>query len=219
MPSPSAPTSWLPSAPSHFWRFETLGPFNHGNRHRSRGAVGKRRCSDRSHRARRSSLQKGLPTRSAGLASPAAPYFAWPWPSLSTATGREDHRTLRASDEHRTAPRRIDPLVRPGRPRRCGPPQRRPRRRPVRAGPHRLRRRLPGYATTTPDLLQRRFLHTGGVILNHGNEIIARLDRRAYSPVLRQADLPTVAPLVGPPATELPIRLKLGSQSLRENRR
>lgn len=55
-----------------------------------------------------------------------------------------------------------------------------------------LRRRLPGYATATPDTLQRRFLHTGGHILNHGNEIIVRLDRRTYSPVLRQADLPTI---------------------------
>jgi hypothetical protein len=55
-----------------------------------------------------------------------------------------------------------------------------------------LRRRLPGYATTTPDTLQRRFLHTGGVILNRGNQTTVRLDRRAYSPVLRQADLPTV---------------------------
>jgi len=55
-----------------------------------------------------------------------------------------------------------------------------------------LRRRLPGYATATPDTLQRRFLHTGGLILNHGNETTVRLDRRAYSPVLRQADIPTV---------------------------
>jgi len=54
-----------------------------------------------------------------------------------------------------------------------------------------LRRRLPGYATTTPDTLQRRFLSTTGEILNRGNEIIVRLDRRTYSPVLRQADLPT----------------------------
>jgi hypothetical protein len=53
-----------------------------------------------------------------------------------------------------------------------------------------LRRRLPGYATATPDTLQRRFLHTGGVILNNGNQIVVRLDRRTYSPVLRQADLP-----------------------------
>ena len=55
-----------------------------------------------------------------------------------------------------------------------------------------LRRRLPGYATATPDTLQRRFLHTGGIILNRGNQIVVRLNRRAYSPVLRQADLPTV---------------------------
>ena len=55
-----------------------------------------------------------------------------------------------------------------------------------------LRRRLPGYHATTPDILQRRFLHTGGLILNHGAEIIVRLDRRTYSPVLRQGDLPTV---------------------------
>jgi transposase len=54
-----------------------------------------------------------------------------------------------------------------------------------------LRRRLPGYATATPDTLQRRFLSTRGEILNHNNEIVVRLDRRTYSPVLRQADLPT----------------------------
>jgi hypothetical protein len=53
-----------------------------------------------------------------------------------------------------------------------------------------LRRRLPGYATATPDTLQRRFLSTSGHILNRGNETIVRLDRRTYSPVLRQADLP-----------------------------
>jgi transposase len=54
-----------------------------------------------------------------------------------------------------------------------------------------LRRRLPGYATATPDLLQRRFLSTSGQILNQDNETIVRLNRRTYSPVLRQADLPT----------------------------
>lgn len=53
-----------------------------------------------------------------------------------------------------------------------------------------LRRRIPGYRTATPDTLQRRFLSTGGHILNHGNQIVVRLDRRTYSPVLRQADLP-----------------------------
>jgi len=53
-----------------------------------------------------------------------------------------------------------------------------------------LRRRLPGYATATPDTLQRRFLTTGGHILTRRNQVVVRLDRRAYSPVLRQADLP-----------------------------
>ena len=53
-----------------------------------------------------------------------------------------------------------------------------------------LRRRLPGYHTATPDTLQRRFLQTGGVILKTDNTITVRLDRRAYSPVLRSANLP-----------------------------
>jgi hypothetical protein len=53
-----------------------------------------------------------------------------------------------------------------------------------------LRRRLPGYHAATPDTLQRRFLNTGGTILNHGPEIVIRLNRRTYSPVLRQASLP-----------------------------
>jgi hypothetical protein len=53
-----------------------------------------------------------------------------------------------------------------------------------------LRRRLPGYATATPDTLQRRFLSTGGIIENRGAEIVIRLNRRTYSPILRQASLP-----------------------------
>jgi hypothetical protein len=53
-----------------------------------------------------------------------------------------------------------------------------------------LRRRLPGYGSATPDTLQRRFLNTGGIILNHGTETVIRLNRRTYSPVLRQARLP-----------------------------
>ena len=60
-----------------------------------------------------------------------------------------------------------------------------------------MRRRLPGYATTTPDILQRRFLQTSGEILNHDNQITVRLNRRAYSPVLRQAEPPTVT-VAGP---------------------
>ena len=53
-----------------------------------------------------------------------------------------------------------------------------------------LRRRLPGYATATPDTLQRRFLTTGGHVLARRNQLVVRLDRHTYSPVLRQADLP-----------------------------
>jgi Transposase DDE domain group 1 len=53
-----------------------------------------------------------------------------------------------------------------------------------------LRRRLPGYATATPDTLQRRFLSTGGIITTDRNQITVRLNRRTYSPVLRQASLP-----------------------------
>ena len=52
-----------------------------------------------------------------------------------------------------------------------------------------LRARLPGYATATPDTLQRRFLDTPGTIITTAT-ITVRLDRRAYAPVLRQADLP-----------------------------
>ena len=53
-----------------------------------------------------------------------------------------------------------------------------------------LRARLPGYASVTPDVLQRRFLETPGQITTSEDTITVRLDRRAYSPVLRQADLP-----------------------------
>jgi hypothetical protein len=56
-----------------------------------------------------------------------------------------------------------------------------------------LRRRLTGYHHATPDTLQRRFLSTGGLIINQGHTIVVRLKRRTYSPVLRQADIPPVA--------------------------
>ena len=58
-----------------------------------------------------------------------------------------------------------------------------------------LRARLPGYATVTPDVLQRRFLETPGQITTSGDAVTVRLDRRAYSPVLRQADLPDNTPV------------------------
>jgi len=47
------------------------------------------------------------------------------------------------------------------------------------------------YATATPDTLQRRFLDSSGTITTSGDQITVRIDRRAYSPVLRQASLPT----------------------------
>ena len=54
-----------------------------------------------------------------------------------------------------------------------------------------LRARLPGYHAVTPDTLQRRFLETPGTIINQGDTITVRLQRRAYTPVLRKASLPT----------------------------
>ena len=53
-----------------------------------------------------------------------------------------------------------------------------------------LRARLPGYAAVTPDVIQRRFLETPGQIITTPDTITVRLDRRAYTPVLRQANLP-----------------------------
>ena len=47
-----------------------------------------------------------------------------------------------------------------------------------------------GYTTATPDTLQRRFLDSSGTITTSGEQITVRIDRRAYSPVLRQASLP-----------------------------
>jgi hypothetical protein len=54
-----------------------------------------------------------------------------------------------------------------------------------------FRLRLPGnYAHATPDTLQRRFLDTPGEITSDGTSITVKINRRAYSPVLRDADLP-----------------------------
>ncbi len=47
-----------------------------------------------------------------------------------------------------------------------------------------------GYHAATPDTLQRRFLDSSGTISLSGDMITVRIDRRAYSPVLRQASLP-----------------------------
>jgi hypothetical protein len=53
-----------------------------------------------------------------------------------------------------------------------------------------------GYAHATPDTVQRRFLDSPGTIINNGDTTTIRIDRRAYSPILRQADLPadTIVP-------------------------
>ena len=53
-----------------------------------------------------------------------------------------------------------------------------------------LRARLPGYATATPDTIQRRFLETPGQIITGRDTVTVRLERRAFSPVLRKAQLP-----------------------------
>src|SRR5215211_190302 len=55
-----------------------------------------------------------------------------------------------------------------------------------------LRRRLPGYATATPDTIWRRFVSTSGQLILGPTEVVARIAERTYSPVLRSADLPEV---------------------------
>ena len=54
-----------------------------------------------------------------------------------------------------------------------------------------FRLRLPGnYDHATPDTLQRRFLDTPGEIISDSTGITVKINRRAYSPVLRHASLP-----------------------------
>jgi hypothetical protein len=54
-----------------------------------------------------------------------------------------------------------------------------------------FRLRLPGnYGQATPDTLQRRFPGTPGEIISTGASITVKINRRAYSPVLRHASLP-----------------------------
>jgi len=53
-----------------------------------------------------------------------------------------------------------------------------------------LRNRLPGYHAVTPDTIRRRFLETPGQIITTSDAVTVRLERRAYSPVLRKASLP-----------------------------
>ena len=58
-----------------------------------------------------------------------------------------------------------------------------------------LRLRLPGYLHATPDTIQRRFLETPGQIITTADAVTVRLERRAYSPVLRDATLPESTPV------------------------
>ena len=58
-----------------------------------------------------------------------------------------------------------------------------------------LRTRLPGYHAASPDTIQRRFLETPGQIITTSDTITVRLERRAYSPVLRHASLPDATPI------------------------
>jgi transposase len=56
-----------------------------------------------------------------------------------------------------------------------------------------LRARLAGYATSTPDTIQRRFLETPGQIITTPDTVTVRLERSAYHPVLRKAAIPDTA--------------------------
>ncbi len=55
-----------------------------------------------------------------------------------------------------------------------------------------LRQRLTGYETATPDTIWRRFVSTRGRLTIGPDGIVARLNNRTYSPVLRTAKLPPV---------------------------
>ena len=55
-----------------------------------------------------------------------------------------------------------------------------------------LRRRLRGYERATPDTIWRRFLSTPGWVILGPNEVVARLNARTYSPIMRSADPPEI---------------------------
>jgi len=96
-------------------------------------------------------------------------------------------------DNHRAAPRRDHPGVLRRRPVQRRQPQRRPRRRPVRPGPG-PHRRLP--APPARQLRPRHSRHPPAPLPGHPGEICTgtgitiKINRRAYSPVLRHADTP-----------------------------
>lgn len=55
-----------------------------------------------------------------------------------------------------------------------------------------LRKHLSGYETATPETVWRRFVSTPGKITIGPTEVVAHLNSRTYSPVMRSADLPEV---------------------------
>lgn len=55
-----------------------------------------------------------------------------------------------------------------------------------------LRWRLPGHEITTPDTIWRRFVSTPGRVTLGPDEVVCQLGQRTHSPVMREADLPTV---------------------------
>jgi hypothetical protein len=81
--------------------------------------------------------------------------------------------------------------------------------------------RLPGYATVTPDTIQRRFLETPGQIITDRDTVTIRLERRAFSPVPAVSRPATrhPCPLVGTPPHPLPVRLKVAPNLLCGNPR
>jgi hypothetical protein len=64
-----------------------------------------------------------------------------------------------------------------------------------------LRRHLPGYHPPPHATLQRRFLSTSGIITSRPGQITGWLDRRTYSPMLRQSSLPKRSPCPSGTAT------------------
>ncbi len=133
------------------------------------------------------------------------------------------HRTLRPPHDHRATPRRGHPQLPPRRPILSSTAQRRPRRRPVRAGQRRLRspappaarlpHRHPRHPATTLPRRQRADPQP-----RPGHHRPHRPAHPLTRPPLRQPDS-RHRPLVGQPHPALRARLKLGGNSLRGNRR
>jgi len=70
-----------------------------------------------------------------------------------------------------------------------------------------LATQLPGYTGKTPDTIQRRFLETPGTITINPDHVNLTLDRRTYTPTLRQARLPQNTPI--PWWNNLPLQINL----------